>query len=36
MANQLMEAVCQWVHPETGEQFSGDLTVGLDDPAQLP
>jgi DNA-binding transcriptional ArsR family regulator len=36
VANQLMDAVCQWVHPETGEQFSGDLTAGLDEPAQLP
>jgi DNA-binding transcriptional ArsR family regulator len=36
MANELMDAVCQWVHPETGEQFSGDLTAGLDQPAQLP
>ncbi len=36
MASQLMDAVCQWVHPETGEQFSGDLTHGLDQPEQLP
>ena len=36
MANQLMDAVCRWVHPETGEQFLGDLTAGLDQPSQLP
>jgi ArsR family transcriptional regulator len=36
MASQLMDAVCQWVHPETGEQFSGDLTADLDKPAELP
>jgi len=36
VASQLMDAVCQWVHPETGEQFSGDLAAGLDDPAQIP
>lgn len=27
VASQLMDAVCQWVHPETGEQFSGDLAA---------
>jgi ArsR family transcriptional regulator len=35
-ASQLMDAVCKWVHPETGEQFSGNLAAGLDDPSQLP
>lgn len=25
VASQLIDAVCDWVHPETGEQFSGDL-----------
>ena len=36
MASQLMDAVCAWVHPETGEQFSGDLGAGLDRPEELP
>lgn len=36
MASQLMDAVCQWVHPETGEQFSGSLAAGLDDLSQIP
>jgi DNA-binding transcriptional ArsR family regulator len=35
-ANRLMDAVCQWVHPETGEHFNGDLAAGLDEPALLP
>ena len=36
MANQLMEAVCQWVHPETGDKFAGDLAVTLESPELLP
>ena len=36
MANQLMDAVCQWVHPETGDKFAGDLAATLDRPDLLP
>lgn len=27
VTKQLLETVCIWVHPETGEQFTGDLGV---------
>jgi DNA-binding transcriptional ArsR family regulator len=26
VTRRLLETVCAWVHPETGEQFSGDLS----------
>ncbi|UCG86691.1 MAG: winged helix-turn-helix transcriptional regulator [Gemmatimonadota bacterium] len=26
VTKQIMAAVCQWVHPETGEQFSGSYS----------
>jgi ArsR family transcriptional regulator len=32
MARHVMDAVCEWVHPETGERFVGDLSGGLDQP----
>jgi DNA-binding transcriptional ArsR family regulator len=30
VAEHLMDAVCEWVHPETGEQFSGNLAMSLE------
>ena len=35
VASQLMDAVCKWVHPETGEQFSGDLATGSVDTDEM-
>ncbi len=31
-ASELMDAVCHWVHPETGEQFTGDLSADEERP----
>jgi DNA-binding transcriptional ArsR family regulator len=36
MAGQLMNAVCQWVHPETGERFSGSLAAIPKPPGDVP
>ena len=30
VAQHLMDAVCEWVHPETGEQFSGSFTTAAE------